>query len=417
MIYADIYFSRFDFVPLQIVLQKTELMNQGKTVFAQIMSLVPRYEFDKCVKRYDGNRHAIEFNCRDQFMVMSFAQFTNQISLRSIDATLLALSSKLYSSGIKHIKRSTLAHINETKDWHIYHDFAQILIAWARDLYRDEPSRLDVDSIIYAFDSSTIKLCLKLCPWAKLHHEKGGVKMHTLLDLSGAIPTFIYLTEAAVHDSKAMSIIPVEPGSYYLMDKGYVDFKQLFNHFHRQLAFFVTRAKDNMKYEVVEKNPVDSSTGVISDFVIRLTGQNTSKWYPETIRMVVYEDYATNNVYRFLTNDFKHSYLTIAELYRERWKVECFFKWIKQHLHIKSFYGTSQNAVYTQIWIAICDYLLLTIAKKMFHVNQELYILTAAVGTVLFERKHLGELFAKPKPSKNDSDFGQLTLWKNFFGQ
>lgn len=417
MIYTDIFFSRFDFILLQIVLQKTELMNQGKTVFAQIMSLVPRYEFDKCVKRYKGNRHAIEFNCRDQFMVMSFAQFTNQISLRSIDATLLALSSKLYSSGIKHIQRSTLAHINETKDWRIYHDFAQILIALARDLYGDEPSRVDVDGIIYAFDSSTIKLCLQLCPWARLHHDKGGVKMHTLLDLSGAIPTFIYLTEAAVHDSKTMSIIPVEPGSYYLMDKGYVDFKQLFNHFHRQLAFFVTRAKDNMKYKVVEEKPVDSSTGVISDFIIRLTGQNTSKWYPETIRMVVYEDYATNNVYRFLTNDFKHSYLTIAELYRERWKVECFFKWIKQHLHIKSFYGTSQNAVYTQIWIAICDYLLLTIAKKRFHVNQDLYILTAAVGTVLFERKRLGELFVKSEPSKNNSEFGQLTLWENFFGQ
>ncbi len=417
MIYTDIFFSRFDFVLLQIVLQKTELMNQGKTVFAQIMSLVPRYEFDKCVKRYNGNRHAIEFNCRDQFMVMSFAQFTNQISLRSIDATLLALSSKLYSSGIKHIQRSTLAHINETKDWRIYHDFAQVLIALARDLYRDEPSRVDVDGIIYAFDSSTIKLCLQLCPWARLHHDKGGVKMHTLLDLSGAIPTFIYLTEAAVHDSKAMSIIPVDPGSYYLMDKGYVDFKQLFNHFHRQLAFFVTRAKDNMKYEVVEENPVDSSTGVISDFIIRLTGQNTSKWYPETIRMVVYEDYATNNVYRFLTNDFKHSYLTIAELYRERWKVECFFKWIKQHLHIKSFYGTSRNAVYTQIWIAICDYLLLNIAKKRFHVNQDLYILTAAVGTVLFERKPLGELFVKSEQSKNNSEFGQLNLWENFFGQ
>ena len=417
MIYTDIFFSRFDFVLLQIVLQKTELMNQGKTVFAQIMSLVPRYEFDKCVKRYNGNRHAIEFNCRDQFMVMSFAQFTNQISLRSIDATLLALSSKLYSSGIKHIQRSTLAHINETKDWRIYHDFAQVLIALARDLYRDEPSRVDVDGIIYAFDSSTIKLCLQLCPWARLHHDKGGVKMHTLLDLSGAIPTFIYLTEAAVHDSKAMSIIPVDPGSYYLMDKGYVDFKQLFNHFHRQLACFVTRAKDNMKYEVVEENPVDSSTGVISDFIIRLTGQNTSKWYPETIRMVVYEDYATNNVYRFLTNDFKHSYLTIAELYRERWKVECFFKWIKQHLHIKSFYGTSRNAVYTQIWIAICDYLLLNIAKKRFHVNQDLYILTAAVGTVLFERKPLGELFVKSEQSKNNSEFGQLNLWENFFGQ
>ena len=335
MSYTNLNFSRFDFVLLQIVLQETEIMNQGKTVFAQIMSLIPRYEFDKCVKRYNGNRHAIEFKCRDQVMVMSFAQFTDQVSLRGIDATLVALSSKLYSSGIKYIQRSTLAHINETKDWRIYHDFGQILIAWARELYQDEPSRLDVDGIVYAFDSSTIKLCLQLCPWARLHHDKGGVKMHTLLDLRGSIPTFIYLTEAAVHDSKTMSLIPVEPGSYYLMDKGYVDFKQLFNHFHRQQAFFVTRAKDNMKYEVLEERPVDKRTGVVSDAIIRLTGQKTSQWYPDALRMVIYEDYATGNIYRFLSNDFTHSYLTIAELYRERWQVECFFKWIKQRLHIK----------------------------------------------------------------------------------
>lgn len=417
MSYTNLIFSRFDFVLLQIVLQETEIMNQGKTVFAQIMSLIPRYEFDKCVKRYNGNRHAIEFKCRDQFMVMSFAQFTDQVSLRSIDATLVALSSKLYSSGIKYIQRSTLAHINETKDWRIYHDFGQILIAWARELYQDEPSRLDVDGIVYAFDSSTIKLCLQLCPWARLHHDKGGVKMHTLLDLRGSIPTFIYLTEAAVHDSKTMSLIPVEPGSYYLMDKGYVDFKQLFNHFHRQQAFFVTRAKDNMKYEVLEERPVDKRTGVVSDAIIRLTGQKTSQWYPEALRMVIYEDYATGNIYRFLSNDFTHSYLTIAELYRERWQVECFFKWIKQRLHIKSFYGTSQNAVFLQIWIAICDYLLLAIAKKVYHIDQNLYILSAAIGKVLFERKPLGELFVKPKRPQNDSDDGQLTLWENFFGQ
>lgn len=278
MSYVNIIFSRFDFVLLQIVLQEAEIMNQGKTVFAQIMSLMPRSEFDKCVKRYNGNRHAIGFKCRDQFVVMSFAQFTDQISLHSIDATLVALSSKLYSSGIKYIQRSTLAHINEAKDWCIYHDFGQVLIAWARELYQSEPSRLDMDGIVYAFDSSTIKLCLQLCPWARLHHDKGGVKMHMLLDLRGSIPTFIYLTEAAVHDySKAMSLIPVEPGNYYLMDKGYVDFKQLFNHFHRQQAFFVTRAKDDMKYEVLEGRPVDKQTGVTSDTIIKLTGPLISK--------------------------------------------------------------------------------------------------------------------------------------------
>lgn len=417
MNYKNTTFPRFDFVLLKIVLQEAAIMNQGKTVFAQIMSLIPRYEFDKCVKRYNGNRHAIGFKYRDQFLVMSFAQFTDQISLRSIDATLVALSSKLYSSGIKYIRRSTLAHINETKDWRIYHDFGQVLIVWARKLYQNEPSRLNVDSIVYAFDSSTIKLCLQLCPWARLHHDKGGVKMHTLLDLCGSIPTFIYLTEAAVHDSKTIGLILVEPGSYYLMDKGYVDFKQLFNHFHRRQAFFVTRAKDNMKYEIVEERLVDKQTGVISDVIIRLTGQKTSKWYPDTLHMVVYEDYATGNVYRFLTNDFTHSYLTIAELYRERWQVECFFKWIKQRLHIKSFYGTSQNAVFSQIWIAICDYLLLAIAKKVYHINQDLYIISAAIGKVLFERKPLDELFVKPKCLQNDSDDSQLTFWENFFEQ
>ena len=417
MSYTNVVFSRFDFVLLQIVLQEAKIMNQGKIVFAQIMSLIPRYEFDKCVKRYNGNRHAIGFKCRDQFMVMSFAQFTDQVSLRSIDATLVALSSKLYSSGIKYIQRSTLAHINETKDWRIYHDFGQVLIAWARELYRNEPSRLDVDGIVYAFDSSTIKLCLQLCPWARLHHDKGGVKMHTLLDLRGSIPTFIYLTEAAVHDSMTMSLIPVELGSYYLMDKGYVDFKQLFKHFHCQQAFFVTRAKDNMKYEVLKERPVEKQTGVISDVIIRLIGPITSKWYPDTLRMVVYEDYATENVYRFLSKDFTHSYLTIAELYRERWQVECFFKWIKQRLHIKSFYVTSQNAVFLQIWIAICDYLLLAIAKKVYHIDQDLYILSAAIGKVLFERKPLGELFVKPKRPQINSVDGQLTLWENFFGQ
>ena len=220
-----------------------------------------------------------------------------------------------------------------------------------------------------------------------------------------------------IHDSKTMSLIPVEPGSYYLMDKGYIDFKQLFNHSHRQQAFFVTRAKDNMKYEVLEERPVDKQTGVVSDSTIRLTGQKTSQWYPDTLRMVIYEDYATGNIYRFLSNDFTHSYLTIAELYRERWQVECFFKWVKQRLHIKSFYGTSQNAVFSQIWIAICDYLLLAIAKKVYHIDQNLYILSAAIGKVLFERKPLGELFVKPKRPQNDSDDGQLTLWENFFGQ
>jgi len=242
--------------------------------------------------------------------------------------------------------------------------------------------------------------------------------MHTLLDLKGPIPTFIYLTEAAVHDSQTMSKIPVEAGAYYLMDKGYVDFKQLYKHFHQQQAFFVTRAKDNMLFEVVEERPVDKHTGVISDSVIRLTGMRTSKHYPAPLRLVVYEDYDTNKVYKFLTNDFSHHSLIIADLYRDRWKVECFFKWIKQHLHITSFYGTTQNAVYSQIWIAVCDYLLLAIAKKVYHIDQELYILSSAIANVLFERKPICELFVKPvKCPEIDPNYGQLDLFGNFFGQ
>jgi hypothetical protein len=386
-------------------------MNQGQTVFAQIMSLIPRYEFKKYVDKYKGNHHAIRLKCRDQFIVMSFAQFTNQASLRSIEATLTALTAKLYASGIKYIPKSTLAYMNETKDWHIYHDFAQLLITWAKQLYKDEPGRLDVDGIIYAFDSSTINLCLQLCPWARFHHDKGAFKMHTLLDLKGSIPTFIYLTEAAVHDSRIMDKIPVEPGAYYLMDKGYIDFNRLYKHFQQQNAFFVTRAKDNMKFDITENIDVDNSSGIICDRYIRLTGIKTSKWYPDMIRMVVYEDYATNNVYRFITNDFNLPALTIAELYRERWGVETFFKWIKQNLHIKSFYGTTPNAVYTQIWIAICDYLLLVIAKKIFHIEQNLYIISSAIGTVLFEKIPLGELFIKQNLSEKNTDDRQLTLW------
>lgn len=291
------------------------------------MSLIPRYEFKKCVDKYKGNRHVIRLKCRDQFMVMSFAQFTHQASLRSIDATLTALSSRLYASGIKYIPKSTLAYMNETKDWHIYHDFAQLLITWAKRLYKDEPNRLDVDVIIYAFDRSTINLCLQLCPWARFHHDKGAFKMHTLLDLKGAIPTFVHLTEAAVHDSQIMDKISVEPGTYCLMDKGYVDFNRLYKHFQQQNAFFVTIAKDNMKFDVAENIDVDNNTGIIGDQYIRLTGIKTSKWYPDMMRMVIYEDYATNNVYRFITNDFNLPALTIAKLYRERWVVETFFKW------------------------------------------------------------------------------------------
>lgn len=389
-------------------------MNKGKTIFAQVMSLINVYEFKKCVNRYKGDRHAVKFTCRDQFMVMSFAQFTDRSGLRDIETTLNLCSTDLYRSGIKVMPKSTLAEANEKKDWRIYRDFAQVLIRQAKEAYKGQKLRLDLDEMVYAFDSSTIELCLKLCPWAKFHHEKGAVKMHTLMDLRGSIPTFVHLTEGAVHDSKIMDKIPVEANSYYLMDKGYVKFGSLYRHFHLNNAFFVTRAKENMLYEVIDSREVDQSAGLFSDETIKLTGPLTSQKYPDSLRLVVYEDFGTNTVYRFLSNNFKLEALTIAELYRERWQIELFFKWIKQHLHIKTFYGTTQNAVYTQIWIAICDYLLLIIAKKHYMLNPSLHSISNSIGQVLFKRGDIKDIFNQTDITTNVPEGDgpkQLTLW------
>ena len=378
------------------------------------MSLINVYEFKKCVNRYKGDRHAVKFTCRDQFMVMSFAQFTDRSGLRDIENTLNLCSPDLYRSGIKVMPKSTLAEANEKKDWRIYRDFAQVLIRQAKEAYKGQKLRLDLDEMVYAFDSSTIELCLKLCPWAKFHHEKGAVKMHTLMDLRGSIPTFVHLTEGAVHDSQIMDKIPVEANSYYLMDKGYVKFGSLYRHFHLNNAFFVTRAKENMLYEVIDSREVDQSAGLFSDETIKLTGPLTSQKYPDSLRLVVYEDFGTNTVYRFLSNNFKLEALTIAELYRERWQIELFFKWIKQHLHIKTLYGTTQNAVYTQIWIAICDYLLLIIAKKHYMLNPSLHSISNSIGQVLFKRGDIKDIFNQTDITTNVPEGDgpkQLTLW------
>ena len=378
------------------------------------MSLINVYEFKKCVNRYKGDRHAVKFTCRDQFMVMSFAQFTDRSGLRDIETTLNLCSTDLYRSGIKVMPKSTLAEANEKKDWRIYRDFAQVLIRQAKEAYKGQKLRLDLDEMVYAFDSSTIELCLKLCPWAKFHHEKGAVKMHTLMDLRGSIPTFVHLTEGAVHDFRIMDKIPVEANSYYLMDRGYVKFDSLYQHFHLNNAFFVKRAKENMLYEVIDSREVDQSAGLFSDETIKLTGPLTSKKYPDALRLVVYEDFNTNTVYRFLTNNFKLEALNIAELYRERWQIELFFKWIKQHLHIKTFYGTTQNAVYTQKWIAICDYLLLIIAKKHYMLNPSLHSISNSIGQVLFKRGDIKDIFNQTDLTANVLDGDgprQLTLW------
>ena len=378
------------------------------------MSLFTEYEFSKCVKRYNGDRHAIKFNCRDQFLVMNFAQFTNRSGLRDFETTLDLCSQDLYRSGLKIMPKSTLAEANEKKDWRIYQDFGYVLIQKAKKLYEGEKLRIDLDEMVCAFDNSTIELCLALCPWATLHHGKGGFKMHTLMDLKGSIPIFIRLTEASIHDSKVMDEIPVVANAYYLMDKGYVKFDSLYQHFHQNHAWFVTRAKDNMLYIVTESREVDTQTGLISDETIQPTGFYTSQKYPDNLRLVVYEDFRDGKVYRFLTNNFSIDAITVAELYRERWQIEIFFKWIKQHLHIKTFYGTTRNAVYTQIWIAICDYLLLIIAKKQYGLKPSLHTISNSIGQILFKRGDIRDFYNKPDEPANapeDDSNRQLTLW------
>jgi len=385
-------------------------MNHGKTVFAQLMSMIPEYEFDKCVARYKGNFRVRNFSCRDHFYVMCFAQLTQRDSLRDIENCLNAVSNKLYHCGIKHaVPRNTLAKANENRDWRIYADFAQVLVDIARPMYQNDNNfRLDIDNLVYAFDSSTISLCLKLCPWATFRRNKGGVKMHTLLDLKCNLPVFMRLTEASVHDVKILDDIYVEPGAIYVIDKGYLDFSRLYKLIHENRAFFVTRAKDNMQYTVESSSPVDIESGVISDEKILLTGYFSGKHFPEPFRMVTYEDYATDVVYRFITNNTTLDPLTISELYRERWQVELFFKWIKQHLKLNSFYGTSQNAVFCQIWIALCMYLIIAIAKKRCKIEQSLYSFSQICGITPFEKVPLNELFSKSSTSVPVDDIPNL---------
>jgi hypothetical protein len=388
-------------------------MHSGKTVLSQLMMFMPEFEFNKCVARYKGDYRVRNFSCREHFLVMSFAQLAGRESLRDIENCLTAFSSKLYHSGLtKPISKSTLADANEKRNWRIYADFAQVLIKKARPLYFDDKEfRLDIDNMVYAFDSTTIDLCLSLYPWALFRHNKGAVKMHTLLDLRGSIPIFVDITEGAVHDVNAMDMMPVEPGSYYVMDKGYIDFHRLYTLIHQCRAFYVSRAKDNLKYQTVSSSPVDNTSGVISDQLVKLTGYKSSRSYPEVFRLVVYEDFATNIVYTFMTNDLDLPALTIVELYRERWKIELFFKWIKQHLHIKAFYGTSPNAVYCQIWIAISTYLLVAIAKKKLNLAVTLYTFAQTLGLTLFEKTPVKELFEDNINSSNMSDENQLSLW------
>jgi len=361
-------------------------MNHGQTIFSQTIDFLPKKKFRQCVDRYNGNRRVRSFTCYDQLLCMAFAQLTYRESLRDIECCLRALQDKLYHMGIRgKVSRSTLADANEKRDWRIYSDFAQILIHEARQLYVDDDFGLELQDTVYALDASTIDLCLSVFPWARFRKSKGAVKLHTLLDLRGDIPAFIWITDGKVHDVNVLDHLIPEPGSIYVMDRAYLDFKRLYE-LHQCSAIFVTRTKTNTKLRRIYSHKVDKKTGVRCDQTVALTGFYSKKDYPEKLRRVKFFDVEKGRSFVFLTNQFMLPAHTIAELYRYRWRVEIFFKWIKQHLRIKSFYGTSQNAVKTQIWIAISTYVVVAIMKKRLKIDLPLYTILQILSITLFEK-------------------------------
>ena len=361
-------------------------MNQGRTVFSQLISFLPDREFRRCVERYQGDIRLRGFSCWDQYLAMAFAQLTYRESLRDIEACLRSVQGKLYHLGFRgKVARSTLADANESHDWRIFADFAQVLIAIARPLYARDPIGVDLEQSLYALDSTTIDLCLSLFPWAKFRRRKAAVKMHTLLDLHGNIPTFIRVTSGDVHDVNLLDEILPEAGAFYVMDRGYIDFQRLFI-FALSSAFFVVRTKSNVLLQRRYSHPVDKSTGVRSDQTVILTSFESASVYPDALRRVSYFDAETNKRLKFLTNNFALPALTIAQIYKCRWQVELFFKWIKQHLRIKAFYGTSENAVKTQIWIAVSVYVLVAIIRKRLGLEASLYQMLQILSVTLFEK-------------------------------
>jgi transposase len=360
-------------------------MHAGRFLFAQLMALLPKRDFDRCVHKYRGNYRTRRFSCFDQFLCMAFAQLTYRVSLRDIEICLNSLKPKLYHAGFRgNIARNTLAKANQHRDWRIYADFAGILIAQARRLYAGDPLSLELEQTVYAFDSTTIDLCLALFPWARFRQRKGAVKLHTLIDLRGNIPCFVHISSGKMHDVNALDHLPLEPGAFYVMDRGYIDFRRLYV-FQLQMAFFVTRAKKNLQYRCRTQRRVDKSTGLRCDQTIVLTGSNTATEYPVPLRRVKYVDPETGKRLVFLTNNWVLDALTIAQLYKCRWQVELFFKWIKQHLRIKAFYGTSENAVKTQVWIAISVYVHVAIVKKELKLKRSLNDILQILSLTLFD--------------------------------
>ena len=379
-------------------------MNSGKTVFSQLIDFLPSYEFRRCVDRYQGNYKVKNFSCWDQFLCLAFAQLTYRESLRDIETCLRAAGEKLYHMGIRaKVSRNTLAHANEIRDWRIYHDFARVLIKQARELHQNDPLKVQLDQTAYALDSTVIDLCLSLFPWAKFRKRKGAVKLHTLLDLRASIPTTVIVTTGAVHDVNIMDELFWEPGSIYVMDRGYVDFSRLFR-IHQDSAFFVTRAKKNFRFQRLYSHPVDKTTGLRCDQTVSLCGIHVKKDYPDKLRRIRYFDQPTNHSLVFLSNNFTLPALTIAQLYRCRWQVELFFKWIKQHLRIKAFYGTSNNAVKTQIWIAISIYVLVAIVKKRLKRDLSLYTILQILSVTILEKTPLLQVLSQFDQSEKTLD-------------
>jgi len=366
-------------------------MNSGKSIFAQLMDFLPAKAFRRCVKRYKGDHKLKSFSCWDQFLCMAFAQLTYRESLRDIEACLRAQQTKLYHLGIRgQVSRNTLAHANSVRDWRIYADFAQVLITRARLLYAEESFGLELAQTVYALDATTIDLCLALFPWAHFRQHKGAVKLHTLLDLRGNIPTVVIITHGKVHEVNILDQISFEAGAFYVMDRGYLDFARLYK-LHLAAGFFVTRARKRFDFQRRYSQPVDRTTGVICDQTVTLVNPVPRQGYPEQLRRIRYRDALTNQPLVFLTNNFSLPPLTIAELYRSRWQVELFFKWIKQHLRIKNFYGTSANALRTQIWIAISIYVLVATVKKELHLEASLYRMLQICSVTLFEKTPISQ--------------------------
>jgi hypothetical protein len=387
-------------------------MNTPPTVFAQIMDFLPLYEFRKCVWRYRGDYKVKSFSCFDQFLCLAFAQLTYRESLRDIESCLRTMKSRLYHMGFRgQVSRNTLAHANETRDWRIYADFAQVLIAQARALYANEDLGLELKNTVYAFDSTTIDLCLSLFPWAVFRQRKGAVKLHTLLDLRGSIPSFIKITDGKTHDMRILDDLIPEPGCFYILDRGYLDYRRLFA-LHQSQAFFVIRAKSNLRCHRLFSRPVDKAMDLSCDQTVILTGFHSHEAFPERLRRIRYYDRDNDRYLTFLTNNFALPALTVALLYKLRWQIELFFRWIKQNLRIKTFYGTSENAVKTQIWVAITIYVLAAIVKKRLPLEIPLYTFLQILSVTVFEKTPLNQLLADSSPQDELSDsHNQLLLF------